>query len=143
MVGFFYAFRLILPWEFFMWFLWIRFCRLVSFRDFKLPRRRLSPHRFDQKISFIFISVIWFFFVFRFILTWDSFMWFIWIRFCQFVCFRDFQLTKRRLSLHRFTLNFSSSFLSVTWFFFFSGSSCLGTPPQGVATQLAGKTKTT
>ncbi len=116
--GFFYIFRFILPWDSFMWSNWIPFYQLVFFRNFKLPRRRLSPHRFNHKIRFNFMYVAWFFFVFRFIFHCDSFMWFNWIRFCQFVCFRDFQLPKRRLSLHRVTLDFSSSFLSVTWFLF-------------------------
>ena len=88
MAGFFYIFRFILPWDSFMRLNWVRFCQLVFFRDFKLPRRRLSPHRFIQNISSNFLSVSWFFSVFRFILPWDSFMSFKWISFCQFVCFR-------------------------------------------------------
>ena len=70
--GFFYIFMFILPWDSFMWLNWIRFYQLVFFRDFKLPRRRLSPHRFNQKIWFYFMYVAWFFFVIRFIFPWDS-----------------------------------------------------------------------
>ena len=101
----------------------------------QLLKRRLSLNRFLQNFSSNFLSVAGFFYIFRFILPWDSFMWLNWIRFYQLVFFRDFKLPRRRLSPHRVTLDFSSSFLSVTWFLF-----CF---PPGVDTQPTGKTKTT